>query len=257
MIAWLATALPASTDTDAVKPIQPFLAFPNTESPDGHYAIAWGLPKHPEVWSSVYRFQEQHSLGSEATPEEEKERDRVFESVDAVAEDVENYVVDIRVGTIIHKVECPRLSGWTHGREAEPDYWTVAGHIPNRHDLEVVWSPQSDFVLINHTWRWDCVTFCAVLLSDGRASSQLDLNKPLGNAIRNLVAKSFPHGFQYTKKDLNVSFSDLQQVSDYKFSAHAETVVEKYWTGGGATVDFTLLSADKGKILKLVNVRAK
>jgi len=181
----------------------------------------------------------------------------VFESVDAVAEDVENYVVDIRVGTIIHKVECPRLSGWTHGREAEPDYWTVAGHIPNRHDLEVVWSPQSDFVLINHTWRWDCVTFCAVLLSDGRASSQLDLNKPLGNAIRNLVAKSFPHGFQYTKKDLNVSFSDLQQVSDYKFSAHAETVVEKYWTGGGATVDFTLLSADKGKILKLVNVRAK
>jgi hypothetical protein len=254
MVVWLATVLPASTETDAVKPIQPFLAFPNTESPDGRYAIAWGLPKHPEVWSNVCRLQEQYSPGAEATPEE---RDQVFKSVDGVAEDVENYVVDVRVRTIIHKLECPRLSGWTHGREAEPDYWTVVGRVPNRHDLEVVWSPRSDFVLINHTWRWDCVTFCAVLLSDGRASSELDLNKPLGNAVRNLVAKSFPRGFQYTKKDLNVSFSGLKQVSHSKFSAHAEAVVEKYWSSDGATVDFTVLPTGKGKILKLVNVRAE
>jgi hypothetical protein len=247
----------SSAQPDASKPTQPFLVFPNTESPDGRYAIAWGLPRHPDVWSNVCRFQEQHSAGAEATPEDEKQWDQVFKSVTTVAEDVENYVVDVRAGTIIRKLECPRLPGWTHGREAEPDYWTVAGQVPNRHDLQVVWSPQSDFVLINHTWRWDCVTFCAVMLSDGRVTSELDLNRPLGNAVRNLVAKSFPRGFQYTKKDLNVAFSDLKQVSDNKFSALAEAVVEKYWSGGGATVDFSVLPTGRGRILKLVSVHAE
>ena len=239
---------------DVQRSSKSFLVFPNTQSPDGHYAIAWGLPKHPDVWSNVSRFQEQHLAGAEATPEDEKQLDQVFKSVENVADDVENYVVDVRAGTIIRKLECPRLPGWTHGREAEPDYWTVGSGKPNRHDFEVVWSPQSDFVLINHTWRWDSVTFCAVLLSDGRTASELDLNRPLGNAVRDLVAKSFPRGFQSTRKDLNVAFSDLKQVSGNKFSAHAEAVVEKYWSSDGATVDFALVPSKTGKALKLLDI---
>ncbi len=234
---------------------KPFIVFPNTQSPDGHYAIAWGLPKHLDVWSNVSRFQEQHSGGGEATPEDEKQLDQLFKSVENVAEDVEDYVVDVRAGAIIRKLECPRLPGWTHGREAEPDYWTVGSGKPNRHDLEVVWSPQSDFVLINHTWRWDSVTFCAVSL--GQTPSELDLNRPLGNAVRNLVAKSFPRGFQYTKKDLNVAFSDLKQVSANKFSAHAEAVVEKYWSSDGATVDFAVMPSKTGKALKLLDIHVR
>jgi hypothetical protein len=247
----------ASPQSDASKSTQPFLVFRDTKSPDGRYAIAWGLPKHPEIWAKVSRFQEQHPAGAEASSEEEKQLDELFQSVNAVGDAVENYVIDLGAGTIIRKLDCPRLPGWTHGREAEPDYWTIADRKPNRHNLEVVWSPQSDFVLINHTWRWDCVTFCAVMLSDGRATSELDLNKPLGDAVRNLVAKSFPRGFQYTKKDLNLAFSDVKQVGDNKFSAVADAVVEKYWSGGGAKVDFTLLPAGKGKTLKLVGVRAQ
>jgi hypothetical protein len=243
--------------SDASKSTQPFLVFPDTKSPDGRYAIAWGLPKHPEIWAKVSRFQEQHPAGTEASSEEDKQLDELFESVNVVGDAVENYVIDLRAGTIIRKLDCPRLPGWTHGREAEPDYWTIADRKPNRHDLQVVWSPQSDFVLINHTWRWDSVTFCAVMLSDGRATSELDLNRPLGDAVRNLVAKSFPRGFQYTKKDLNVAFSDVKQVGDNKFSAVADAVVEKYWSGGGAKIDFTLLPASKGKTLKLVGVRAQ
>jgi len=56
---------------------------------------------------------------------------------------------------------------------------------------------------------------------------------------------------------LNVAFSDVKQVSDNKFSAVADAVVEKYWSGGGAKVDFTLLPASKGKTVKLVGVRAQ
>jgi hypothetical protein len=243
--------------SDASKSTQPFLVFPGTKSPDGRYAIAWGLPKHPEIWAKVSRFQEQHPAGTEASSEEDKQLDELFESVNVVGDAVENYVIDLRAGTIIRKLDCPRLPGWTHGREAEPDYWTIADRKPNRHDLQVVWSPQSDLVLINHTWRWDSVTFCAVMLSNGRATSELDLNRPLGDAVRNLVAQSFPRGFQYTKKDLNVAFSDVKEVGDNKFSAVADAVVEKYWSGGGAKVDFTLLPASKGKTVKLVGVRAQ
>jgi hypothetical protein len=243
--------------SDASKSTQLFLVFPGTKSPDGRYAIAWGLPKHPEIWAKVSRFQEQHPAGTEASSEEDKQLDELFESVNVVGDAVENYVIDLRAGTIIRKLDCPRLPGWTHGREAEPDYWTIADRKPNRHDLQVVWSPQSDLVLINHTWRWDSVTFCAVMLSNGRATSELDLNRPLGDAVRNLVAQSFPRGFQYTKKDLNVAFSDVKEVGDNKFSAVADAVVEKYWSGGGAKVDFTLLPASKGKTVKLVGVRAQ
>src|SRR5436190_15500800 len=246
----------ASPQSDASKSTQPFLVFPDTKSPD-RYAIAWGLPKHPEVWAKVSRFQQQHPAGAEAGSEEDKQLDELFQNVNAVGDAIENYVIDLRAGTIIRKLDCPRLPGWTHGREAEPDYWTMADRKPNHHDLEVVWSPQSDLVLINHTWRWDCVTFCAVTLGDGRATSELDLNRPLSAAVRNLVARSFPRGFRYTKKDLNVSFSDVKQVGDDKFSAVGDAVVEKYWSGGGAKVDFALLPAGKGKTVKLVGVRAQ
>jgi hypothetical protein len=256
-LACLIAAFSSAQQPEASNSTEPFLIFPNTQSPDGRYAIAWGLAKHADVWSKVFQLQQQHSAGAEATAEDGKQSDDVFKSVTAIAEDVENYVVDVHARKIIGKLECPRLPGWTHGREAEPDYWTVAGQVPNHHGLEVLWSPHSDFVLVNHTWRWDCVTFCAVTLNDGRATSQLDLNKPLGDAVRHIVAKSFPRGFQYTKKDLNVAFSDLKQVSDNKFSAVADAVVERYWSGGGAKVDFTVQPAAPGKIFKLVGVHAE
>lgn len=36
---------------------KPFLIFDHTQSPDGRYAVAWGLPKHPDVWTKVCEFE--------------------------------------------------------------------------------------------------------------------------------------------------------------------------------------------------------
>src|SRR5436190_12750786 len=121
----------ASPQSDASKATQPFVVFPDTKSPDGRYAIAWDLPKHPEIRAKISRFQEQHPAGAEAGSEEDKQLDELFQSVNAVGEAVENYVIDLLAGTIIRKLDCPRLLGWTHGREAEPDYWTIADRKPN------------------------------------------------------------------------------------------------------------------------------
>ena len=97
----------------------------------------------------------------------------------------------------------------------------MAGIRPNRHDLEVVWSKAGDLVLVNHTYRWDCVMFCAVSMIDGRPGHELDLNKQLGDAVRTFVAKSSAD-FPGSKSDLNVAFSGLKQNSDTRFSVHAD-----------------------------------
>jgi hypothetical protein len=242
------------SQTESPAETKPFLVFENTKSPDERYAVAWGLPKHPDVWAKVWQFDHEHPDSDELTDETSKQADQVFESVVGVAKDVENYIVDLRDEKIILKLDCPRPPGID--REAEPEHWAFAGHLPNRHNLEVVWSHAGDFILINHTYRWDCVTFCAVLIRDGKTVPPLDLNKKLSDASGNFVAKSFPRHFQYSKKDLNICFSDVRQLSDTKFSTHVEAVVERYWSSDGATVDFALKASPENKLtLTVLGIR--
>jgi hypothetical protein len=242
------------SQTGSPNEAKPFLVFAGTQSPDGRYAVAWGLPKHPDVWANVCQFERAHVTGSERTDEDSKQSNEVFESVSDVAQDVENYIVDLHEGKIIRKLDCPRTPGITADRELEPEYW-LAGYQPNRHDLEVVWSHGGDFVLINHTYRWDCVTFCAVSIRDGKVGPPLDVNKKLREAVCNFVARSFPRGSRYTKKDLDVSFSNVEQVSDTKFSAHAEGVVGKEWSSDGANIDFSLTLSRGSLVLTVLQVR--
>jgi hypothetical protein len=136
---------------------KPFLVFDGTQSPDSRYAVAWGLPKHPDLWAKVCQFERAHVTGSERTDEDSKQANEVFESASDVAQDVENYVVDLHEVKIIRKLDRPRTPGVTADRELEPEYW-LAGYRPNRHDLEVVWSHGGDFVLINHTYRCEFVS---------------------------------------------------------------------------------------------------
>src|SRR2546423_4306993 len=231
-----------SDSSDAPKP---YLQFEGTNAPDGSYALGWGLPKHPDIWANVCEFEGQHPAGQELNDEDRKRADEVFQSVDAVAEDVENYIVDVRAGKIIHKLDCPRTFLRPRSdRQLYPDYFRVAGIQPNRHDLEVVWSQAGNLVLVNHNYRWDCVTFCALLIRDGKVSSSLDLNEKLGTAVRAFAAKSFPRGSGYSKNNLNVSFSELKRLSETKFSAHVEAAEEKEVLQNGRPDSFSRLPAD-------------
>lgn len=263
VLLWLSSLEPASSQTTTPNPsslvhssVKTFLVFPDTESPDGRYAVAWGLPKHPEVWAKVCRFAEQHPLGAELPEQDLKEANEVFESVHEVENDVENYIVDVHGEAIIRRFHCPHGLGSNatlrSALSMESEYWMTPGFHPNRHELEVLWSPRSDLVLINHTFRWDCVSFCAASL--GQTPSELDLNKPLGDAVRNLVAKSLPKGSGYSKGELDVSYSDMRHVADDKFSALAQAQMGREWDGGNVTVSFTLKSSNTGKGLTLLNI---
>jgi hypothetical protein len=235
--------------------VKPYLVFEETKSPDGRHAVAWGLPKHPDVWAKVWQFDQEHPADTELSDENSKQAHEVFESVSNVAQDVENYIVDLGEGKIIRKLDCPRAPGVTAERELEPEYWGGGFYHPNRHFLEVVWARAGNLVLVNHTYRWDCVTFCAVLIRADKPALAVDLNKKLNEVVGNFVAKSFPRHFQYSKKDLNICFSEVRQLSDTRFSAHVEAVVEKYWSSDGAIIDFALTPSAAGVTLKVLDVR--
>ncbi len=241
---------------DVHSSVKTFLVFPNTESPDGRYAIAWGLPKHPEVWTKVRRFSEQHPPGAELPEQDWKEANEVAESINKVENDVENYIVDVHGETIIRTLHCPHglgVSADLHSAlSMTAEYWAAPGIRPNHHDLEVLWSPRSDFVLINHTLRWDCVSFCAVSL--GEKPSELDLSKTLGDAVRSFVAKSFPKGSGYSRRELDVSYSHVRQVADNKCSADVKAQMGREWESDDVTVNFTLKSSNTGKGLTLFDI---
>ena len=233
-----------------------FLVFPKTESPDGRYAVAWGLPKHPELWAKVCRFAEQHPVDTEFSEQDWKEASEVFGSVQEVEKDVENYIVDLHSETTIRTLHCPRGLGadgtLRSALSMEAEYWMTPGFHPNLQDLEVRWSPRSDLVLINHTFRWDCVSFCAVSL--GQTPSELDLNRPLGDIVRSFTAKSFPKGSGYSKNHLDVSYSDLRYIAEDNFSVLAQAQMGKEWDGGNVTVNFTLKRSNAGKRLTVANI---
>jgi hypothetical protein len=251
---FLFTSATCNSESASQEDVKPYLIFDGTQSPDGRYAVAWGLPKDPDVWATVSRFEREHSAGTKLTEEGSKQADEIFQSVIGVAQDVENYMVDVRDGKIIRKLDCPRAPGVTADRELEPDYWRAAGGHPNRHDLEVIWSRAGDLVLVNHTYRWDCVTFCAALIRDGKAALLLDLNKKLGEAALNFIVKSLPRG--YSKNDLNVSFSDTEQLGEFKFWTHAEVGAGRSpEVGGGGAIYFTLTPVrENGLMLKVLDV---
>lgn len=243
------------SESDASDATKPYLRFEGTNAPGGSYALGWGLPKHSDIWANVCEFEGQHPAGQELNDEDQKRADEVFQSVDAVAEDVENYIVDVRAGKIIHKLDCPRIFGTRSDRQLYPDYFSAAGFLPNRHDLEVVWSQAGNLVLVNHTYRWDCVTFCALLIRDGRVTSSLDLNEKLGAAVRAFAAKSFPRGSGYSKNNLNVSFSELKRLSETKFLAHVEAVMEKEWSDEESVVTFSVIPSNERTALKAADIR--
>ena len=229
---------------------QAYLILPETKSPDGRYAVGWGLSKHPELWTEVCQWEREHPSEKELTGEESKRADELFEKVGAVAGEVENYLVDLRGEKIIHGLANP---GATADRSREPNYYFAAGHRPNRHHLEVVWSRGGNLVLVNHTYRWDCVTFCAVPLFGGRTGPELDLNKQLGEATRTLVAKTSAD-FSGSRSDLNVAFSDLKQGSENRFLVHADAVVGKEWSSDGADIEFALAPWRKTMTAKVLAI---
>ncbi len=198
-----------------------FIVLPETQSPDGRFAVAWGLPKHPEIWNK-------------ARESKEDQAESLIAEVGQFEDDVKNYVVDLHATQVLGKLG-------SH-------YWQAAEVRPNRHQLDVVWSAASDLVLVNHTFRWDCRAFEVVRISEGKTGARLDLKKALDAKLRQHFKKALPPGFGITMRDLAISFSEPALVSGETFKALVEAEYpskgENAWSGQ-AEIRFAL-TASKG-----------
>jgi hypothetical protein len=208
-----------------------FIVLPETQSPDGRFAIAWGLPKHPEIWNQV-RESKEDQAGALIT------------DVGQFEEDVENYVVDLRAAQVLGKLG-------SH-------YWLVGDLRPNRHDLDVVWAAASDLVVVNHTFRWDCRAFEAVRISDGKTGARLDLKTALDLKLRQHFKKDLPRGSHITTRDLAISFSGPALVSGETFKTTVEAIYPSKRDGwsGTAEIRFALTpSKETGIALKVLGLK--
>lgn len=208
-----------------------FIVLPETQSPDGRFAIGWGFPKHPEIWNKAREVTQ-----DQAGP--------VVVDVGQFEEDVENYIVDLRAAQVLGKLG-------SH-------YWLVAEVRPNRHHLDVVWSAASDLVLVNHTFRWEGRALEAVRMSKGKIGARLDLKKALDAKLRQHFKKTLPRGSGITMRDLEISFSDPALVWGETFMAIVEASFPSKREGWSenAEIRFSLSpSKESGLALKVLGLK--
>lgn len=208
-----------------------FIVLPETQSPDGRFAVGWGLPKHPEIWNK-------------ARPITKEQAEAFIADVGQFEVDVENYVVDLRATQMLGKLG-------SH-------YWATAELRPNRHDLDVVWSAASDLVLVNHTYRWDCRAFEAVRISEGKTGARLDLKKALDAQLQQHFKKALPRGSGIKVSDLAISFSEPALVSGETFMAVVEAVFPTKGDGwsGQTEMRFAVTpSKGSGIALKILSLK--
>ena len=207
---------------------------PHTESPDGRYAIAWGMREQGPVWDSVvasYREQDRRDFDKDA-------------EIDVQVEDVENYLIDLRTKSIAFRFAETTLA----------PYWQLPHLAPNRHSLDVVWTPDSSLVVLNRTMRWDCYSCGAILFEGGKPAATLDLTQALRTAALRF-AKSSPGAKDFEPEELNVSFAELKHIKDTTFRAEAHTVSGKMWAARPGLVEFAITRGKKGPEVNVLRVR--
>ena len=214
-----------------------FVVVPETTSPDGRYAIAWGLPKHPEIWRDVKQV-----AGSSA-----KSAEAIYAKLSRVVEDAENYVVDLRAKKIVQKLN----SNYWHVEDR-----SLVDEASQRDTFETAWSKAGDVVVTTHTHRWVTLSVAAVRIEAGKAA-MVDLEPVLKPA----ALKSFDQSIKKARlsaESVFTVFSGVQHRHGLEFSVDASGSQgsEGDWNAGPVAIEFALEPMDKRLAAKVSSVGA-
>jgi len=225
---WPVLALSASPNTEAERP---YLVISETTSPNGRYAVAWTLPKGPQIEWEKFRAGER---GSDYLPGFEKPENQIADNL-----------IELDSGRKLATV----ASG----------YWALpeSGSGPKFHTddefMEVAWSGQSDCVLVLHRLRsgaeWGSLH--AVQLKDGAVVSELENGDDLEAAVRLHLKKHYPQEYERGKDHLNLRISDVKSLGDSKFSLKAVANLENKdgnRSYRGSLIKFQLRAGKTGKL---------
>ena len=137
-----------------------FKRFPETISPDGAYALAWGPTTDPPAKTAEL---------SEVPYEDE-----AFD--DAQSDSVDNYLIDMATRKIV-----ATIPGF--------EYFAGPKFRRNRADLEIGWAPDAQSALAIYDGRWSSD---AVVWIEPRAHKIVDVQKQLEEAFRKVLRKKEP-----------------------------------------------------------------
>lgn len=198
-----------STPANA-EPERPYLVIQETTSPNGQYAVAWTLPKGPQIDWEKFRSGER---SSDYLPDLDNPKSEI---------EVEDNLIELKFGRKLATVAV--------------GYWALPKGDTNsslkfqsaEEFMEVAWSAQSDVVLVLHRLRSgpDWGSLRAVQLKDGAVVSQLESGDGLEAAVRSHLKKLYLQEYERGKDHLNLRISDVKSLGDSKFSLRSVANLE-------------------------------
>jgi hypothetical protein len=176
-----------------------FLVFPDTTSPNGRYAFAWGLPAEYKVdWNALRRNE------SDPTIEE-----GLFHT------DVENYLVDLQTNRALFTLSAAQA-------------WRLpSGSYGARRNLEICWSPESDLVIADYSEKWGYLSVEAFRITKDGALPAVEIGDQLEKPWRAHLSRTEGKRYAQRAKKLEVSFGPYTANGGGEFSVKAFAEVPK------------------------------
>ncbi len=232
-VVWLPTVAPSAPENS--EPERPYLVIEESTSPNGLYAVAWALPKGPQIDWEKFRSGER---GSDSLPDLDNPQSDI---------EVEDNLIEVKSGR--------KLATVAAGYWALPTGDTSSGRTFQSAEefMEVAWSARSDCVLVLHRLRsgpeWGSLR--AVQIENGAVVSQLENGGGLEAAVRAHLKKLYRQEYERGKEHLNLRISDVKALGGSKFSLSAVANLEnKSGTRSyrGSIVKFELRAGKNGKL---------
>ena len=226
MLVLLALGASAQESPPSAEGSPAFIVFEETKSPDGRYAIAWGIKDRPDV---------RQYLNSVPRPEPDE-----FET------DVENYIIDLHAQKI---VATTGAHYW-----GEPDY----GYA-NYQGLEVKWSADSEILVLLYSLRWEYGAFDAYRFVDGEVKSPMNLGHLMQVPFRQFLMKRYGSKYRAAEDEVVFFFDKLQGQDQfrYKVNALAQKIGDKGPDpfNGKGTLEFRLTKHGVGLNLRILGIK--
>ena len=233
LVLWPVLVLSAPPNAE---PERRYLVIEETTSPNGQYAVAWTLPKGPQIDWERFRSGER---SSDYLPDLDNPKSDIA---------VEDNLIELKSG---RKLATVAVGYW-----ALPKGDTGSGmkFHPDDEFLEVAWSVRNDFVLVLHRLRsgsaWGSLR--AVRIADGAVAGQLENGADLEAAVRAHLKKIYPREYARIKDHLDLRFDDVKSLGGPRFSLNAVAALTNE-NGNksykGSTIKFELRSGTEGKLI--------
>lgn len=169
-------------------PVKKYEVFEDGISPDDRYAVVWACPTLEDFdWEAAH--------SGEMT----------LDDMPDVEGKIENHLIELKSGRKLAVLAS--------------NYWRLPeGWHPNHEGHSVVWSPESDLVVTEHSFRFSHGPLEAVKVLDGKKVAQLEFGGELEALLRQRLAKLQPKKYAKDKDSLQIAYGDLKALGGAKFS---------------------------------------